>query len=100
MAMELIKKLEIMARDQHLIFESAPTCSDSESGDPLFASLWEAKNALKKFELKYTCGTPGSPLCEEVQKGHGLGLFYVTGSASFDLESNPNQVAVHEESSS
>lgn len=99
MAMELLKKLEIMARDQHLIFESAPTCSDSESGDPLFASLWEAKNALKNLNWN-TPVAPGSPLCEEVQKGHGLGLFYVTGSASFDLESNPNQVAVPEESSS
>lgn len=43
MAMELLKGLEIMARDQHH-FKSAPTCSDSESGNPLFVSLWAAKN--------------------------------------------------------
>lgn len=45
MAMELLKGLEIMARDQHH-FRSAPTCSDSERADPVFASLWEAKNVF------------------------------------------------------
>lgn len=87
MAMELLKGLEIMARDQHH-FKSTPTCSDCESGNPLFASLWEAKNVFLNFELRYTCGTSGSPLREELQMGHGLGLLYVTESMFFGLDSD------------